>query len=132
MKDTMRAGAGSTIARAWLAAILLGCAALTLPAAAQRAQPRESPEVSVRELPREVGATIELIRRGGPFPYAKDGAVFGNRENLLPRRERGYYHEYTVKTPGERTRGARRIIAGSGGEHYYTDDHYNHFRRVRD
>jgi ribonuclease T1 len=120
------------IARAWLAAIVLGCAALALPAAAQRPEPRELSGAAVRELPREVRATIGLIRRGGPFPYAKDGAVFGNRENLLPRRERGYYHEYTVKTPGERTRGARRIIAGIGGELYYTDDHYNHFRRIRD
>ncbi|MGZ5074664.1 MAG: ribonuclease domain-containing protein, partial [Usitatibacter sp.] len=73
---------------------------------------------------------IVLIRKGGPFPYAKDGAIFSNREAILPRQKRGYYREYTVKTPGERTRGARRIIWGKGGEFYYTDDHYNHFRRI--
>jgi ribonuclease T1 len=86
--------------------------------------------VSVGELPREARATLALIEKGGPFPYAKDGAVFGNREAQLPRQKRGYYREYTVKTPGERTRGARRIISGAGGELYYTDDHYNHFRRI--
>jgi ribonuclease T1 len=103
-------------------------------AAAQRgpAFDREPPGIAYAELPSEARATIELIRKGGPFPYAKDGAVFGNREQALPRQNRGYYREYTVKTPGERTRGARRIIWGRGGEFYYTDDHYNHFRRVRE
>ena len=66
------------------------------------------------------------------YEDAADGAVFGNREQVLPRQNRGYYREYTVKTPGERTRGARRIIWGRGGEFYYTQDHYNHFRRVRE
>jgi ribonuclease T1 len=88
--------------------------------------------IAYEKLPAEARATIALIRQGGPFPYAKDGAVFGNREQALPRQNRGYYREYTVKTPGERTRGARRIIWGKGGEFYYTDDHYNHFRRVRE
>ena len=68
------------------------------------------------ELPPEARATLALIRKGGPYPYAKDDAVFGNREARLPRQKRGYYREYTVKTPGERTRGARRIVAGKGGE----------------
>ena len=63
---------------------------------------------------------------------SEDGAIFGNREKHLPVQKRGYYKEYTVKTPGERTRGARRIIAGTGGEMYYTEDHYNNFRRVRE
>ena len=106
----------------------------SIPAAAQR-QPLPPPDIAAIEtaqLPTEARATIALIRKGGPFPYAKDGAVFGNREGQLPRQKRGYYKEYTVKTPGERTRGARRIITGAGGELYYTEDHYNHFRRIRE
>lgn len=87
-------------------------------------------EVSLERLPPEARETIALIRRGGPFPYQKDGSLFGNREGLLPRRERGYYREYTVPTPGRRDRGARRIVAGRGGELYYTDDHYRSFSRV--
>jgi ribonuclease T1 len=121
-------------ARAWLAAAALGLAALALPAVAQRG-PAPAPaagEVRVGELPREAKATLALIRKGGPFPYAKDGAVFGNREGHLPKQKRGYYREYTVKTPGERTRGGRRIVAGASGELFYTDDHYNHFRRIRE
>ena len=88
----------------------------------------------------EARATLARVRTGGPFPYSKDGSVFGNREKLLPPRQRGYYREYTVKTPGARGRGARRIVAGTGvsgdlrssGEYYYTDDHYNSFRRIRE
>jgi ribonuclease T1 len=89
-------------------------------------------EIAWSSLPNEARETIALIRKGGPYPYAKDGAVFGNREAILPKQNRGYYREYTVKTPGQRSRGARRIIWGKGGEFYYTDDHYNHFRRVRE
>jgi ribonuclease T1 len=107
--------------------------------------------VAVAELPREARETLALIGRGGPFPYERDGAVFGNFEKLLPPRERGYYREYTVPTPGARGRGARRIVAGGcggeqgrtrspppavapcrGGEYYYTDDHYRSFRRIRE
>lgn len=88
-------------------------------------------EVEAAALPKEARETLALIRAGGPFPYQKDGSVFGNRESLLPKRERGYYREYTVRTPGARDRGARRIIAGRGGEYYYTDDHYRTFRRIR-
>ncbi len=97
-------------------------------------------EIRVAELPPEARATLELIRRGGPFPHAKDGTVFSNREALLPRRARGHYREYTVKTPGSRDRGARRIVAGEGraGEpqprerpsYYYSEDHYRSFRLV--
>ena len=47
--------------------------------------------ISVVELPREGRETYELIRQGGPFPYDKDGAVFGNRERLLPNEKRGFY-----------------------------------------
>jgi ribonuclease T1 len=87
-------------------------------------------EIPVAALPPEGRETIALIRKGGPFLYAKDGATFGNREALLPKKARGYYREYTVKTPGSRDRGARRIVAGSAGELYYTEDHYRSFRRV--
>jgi ribonuclease T1 len=89
-----------------------------------------SGDVRLGELPPEARQTLALIRAGGPFPYARDGAVFGNREGRLARHERGYYREYTVKTPGARDRGARRIIASRGGEFYYTDDHYRSFRRI--
>lgn len=81
-------------------------------------------------LPAEARQTLELIDAGGPFPYAKDGTVFGNFEGLLPAHKRGYYREYTVTTPGSRDRGARRIVTGQGDEIYYTDDHYNSFRAV--
>ena len=92
-------------------------------------------EIRVAELPPEARATLELIRRGGPFPHAKDGAVFGNREGLLPKRPRSHYREYTVKTPGSRDRGARRIVtgegkAGGGAVYYYSQDHYRSFRLV--
>lgn len=87
-------------------------------------------DVRLAELPPEARQTLSLIRQGGPFPYARDGAVFSNREAQLPGRRRGYYHEYTVKTPGARDRGARRIVVGEGGERYYTDDHYRSFRRI--
>jgi ribonuclease T1 len=86
--------------------------------------------VSASAVPREARATLALIEAGGPFPYDQDGAVFQNRERLLPRKADGYYHEYTVETPGSNDRGARRIIAGSGGERFYTDDHYATFRLV--
>ena len=78
----------------------------------------------------EARKTIALIRQGGPFPHARDGASFANREGQLPRRGRGYYSEYTVKTPGVRDRGARRIVAGRDGELYYTEDHYRTFSRI--
>ena len=86
--------------------------------------------VSARELPREARRTIELIKQGGPYPYKKDGVTFGNFEKRLPLHERGYYKEFTVPSPGSRDRGARRIILGKAGELYYTDDHYETFRRV--
>jgi ribonuclease T1 len=82
------------------------------------------------DLPVEARATLELIRAGGPFPYRQDGRVFANREGHLPPKRRGYYKEYTVKTPRARDRAARRIVAGSGGEYYYTDDHYRSFKRI--
>lgn len=88
------------------------------------------PVIAYDDLPREAHETIRLIERGGPFPYRQDGSTFQNRERLLPRKPGGYYREYTVETPGEDDRGARRIVAGEEGELYYTDDHYASFRRV--
>ena len=87
-------------------------------------------DVAVEKLPPEARQTLTLIQKNGPFPYQSDGAVFGNREGLLRKRGRGYYREYTVKTPGAHDRGARRIVTGQGGECYYTDDHYRSFRRI--
>ncbi len=87
-------------------------------------------EIHHRELPQEAQQTLALIKAGGPFPHQQDGRSFGNREGLLPQRSRGYYLEYTVKTPGARDRGARRIVAGAGREYYYTEDHYQSFRRI--
>jgi ribonuclease T1 len=87
-------------------------------------------DIASAELPGEARETLALIRQGGPFPYAQDGAVFGNRERILPQKERGYYREYTVKTPGAKDRGARRIVAGRSGEFYYSGDHYNSFRSI--
>ena len=90
--------------------------------------------VAVGDLPAEARQTLALIREGGPYPYEKDGTVFGNYERKLPRQRRGYYTEYTVRTPQVRSRGARRIIAGGRDgrptEFYYTDDHYQTFRRI--
>ncbi|MEU7379545.1 MULTISPECIES: ribonuclease domain-containing protein [unclassified Streptomyces] len=86
--------------------------------------------VSRSRLPAEARQTLDLIDRGGPYPYRQDNTVFGNFEGRLPKEPRGYYHEYTVRTPGSRDRGARRVVAGQGGEFYYTDDHYNTFRAV--
>ncbi len=90
------------------------------------------PAVSVSDLPREAVATLALIEDGGPFPYARDGAVFQNRERLLPDHPRGWYREYTVPTPGEDDRGARRVVTGDDGTAYWTDDHYDSFRVIEE
>lgn len=97
-------------------------------------------EVDLARLPPEARTTLALIHRGGPFPYRRDGIVFGNFEKRLPPESRGYYHEYTVPTPGLASRGAHRIIAGEGagrdvrtsGAYWYSDDHYRSFRRIRE
>src|SRR5579862_6324646 len=78
----------------------------------------ETPEIAYAALPREAQQTLQTVKRGGPFPFERDGAIFGNYERRLPQRNRGYYHEYTVPTPGVRSRGARRIIAGAAAEYY--------------
>lgn len=88
------------------------------------------PEIEAAALPPEARETIALIRKGGPFPHQRDGSTFGNREAILPGRERGWYREYAVRTPGAKDRGARRIVAGRDGTLYYTDDHYRSFRRI--
>jgi len=89
------------------------------------------PTVSVSQLPPQARQTIALIQRGGPFPYRKDGTIFGNREKRLPLAPSGYYREYTVSTPGSRDRGARRIVTGQPQEYYYTQDHYRSFSKVK-
>ena len=88
------------------------------------------PVITLDELPREAHETLDLIERAGPFPFSKDGATFQNREGLLPRKASGYYREYTVITPEENDRGARRIVAGARDDLYYTDDHYASFARI--
>ena len=88
------------------------------------------PTIRYQDLPRQAQDTIRLIDKGGPFPFDRDGITFQNREGILPKKPNGYYHEYTVITPGSSDRGARRIIAGDLGELYYTDDHYDSFREV--
>lgn len=94
--------------------------------------------ITVSELPKQGRDTLELIRRGGPYPYAKDGTVFGNRERILPKENRGHYKEFTVKTPGSRDRGARRIVCGgnltspAASICYYTADHYASFKRIKE
>jgi len=98
----------------------------------ERGEP--GPVVALSELPVQARETLALIRRGGPFRFDRDGVVFGNREGELPAKPHGYYHEYTVPTPNSRTRGARRIVCGgdipSLAECYYSDDHYQSFKRI--
>ncbi len=132
--------AQKAVARQWWFSMLMGFI-LVLCTFLVHTKPPEGTStlatVVVTEMPREAQDTYQAIRKGGPFPYEKDGTVFGNRERLLPRHERGFYREYTVRTPGERHRGARRIVCG--GEVptnpkacYYTQDHYASFRMIVD
>jgi ribonuclease T1 len=115
--------------------LALFSAALLSTVAVARTGPADPPTVALSELPPQARETEALIRSGGPFPYAKDGTVFFNREGLLPRQTRGYYREYTVATPGARDRGARRIVCGGRQPAvpdacFYTADHYASFRRI--
>ncbi|KQQ89938.1 ribonuclease [Pseudarthrobacter sp. SL88] len=96
------------------------------PAPAQK-NPSGLPAIRESQLPAEGRRVLALIRAGGPYRYSQDDQAFGNFEGILPRRDRGYYREYTVPTPGESDRGARRIVAGADGEKYYTGDHYESF-----
>ena len=91
--------------------------------------------MTVAGLPSQGRDMMALIEKGGPFKYEKDGTVFGNREKILPARQRGHYREYTVRTPGESSRGARRIVCGGQQPRapdacFYTDDHYGSFRQI--
>ena len=93
------------------------------------------PTIELKQLPAQGQDMMALIAQGGPFKYDKDGVVFGNRERILPPEKRGFYREYTVKTPGERSRGARRIVCGglkptTPDACFYTDDHYSSFRKI--
>lgn len=97
-----------------------------------QSKPSASLEVRLDQLPPEARQTLLLIKRGGPFPYPRDGITFGNRERLLPPQARNYYREYTVPTPGVKHRGARRIVTGVPGEYWYTADHYRSFKRIRE
>ena len=120
-----------------VAAALFGTQVLTNDAQAKETAPSQSTleTVALSALPGEAQATHRLVLAGGPFPNQQDGIVFGNRERILPRTARGYYHEYTVATPGARNRGARRLVCGGKPPTtpdvcYYTDDHYSSFKRV--
>ncbi|MCC8403470.1 ribonuclease [Paraburkholderia sp. MMS20-SJTN17] len=134
------------MARNWLRirGVLIGavafCAWSTAPSALARDYPAragvevEVGTVALAQLPREAVNTLNLIAAGGPYPYQKDGIVFGNYERVLPVHRRGYYHEYTVPTPHARNRGARRIVCGGPLQRtdncYYSDDHYTSFNRI--
>ncbi|MDR7087173.1 ribonuclease T1 [Aeromicrobium panaciterrae] len=126
------------MSRRMLVAILIGIVAIALlkQYAGTENSPAPQPTAtasapsSIGSLPQEAVDTIALIQSDGPFPYRQDGAVFMNRERRLPAHGRGYWREYTVTTPGESDRGARRIVHGEGDEYYYTDDHYGSFERI--
>jgi ribonuclease T1 len=121
----------------YLAVVALAASTLVGVSAAEAR--RESvaalPPIAAAELPKEARITLDRIRDNGRFPYERDGVIFGNREGMLPAKARGYYHEYTVKTPGSRSRGARRIVCGGEpatlAECYYSDDHYQSFKSIR-
>ncbi len=110
--------------------------AFALTPAAARSTPDALPEVALADLPKEAREVNTAIRNGGPFRYERDGVVFGNRERILPAEPRGYYREYTVPTPGASNRGARRIVCGGQAKApracWYTSDHYQSFRRIRE
>lgn len=124
---------GRVLLRRLLLALCLATGVATT--AFARAAPDAIPGVALADLPKEAREVYALVLRGGPFRYDRDGVVFGNREQLLPAKPRGYYHEYTVHTPGAKNRGARRLVCGgptvAPDVCYYTDDHYQSFRRIR-
>ena len=136
---TGSAASGKVLGRAWrkwgLALVVAPCLWAGTAVQARNADV-PSAVVALAELPAEGRTTHRLILKGGPFPFSKDGTVFGNRERLLAPQARGYYREYTVKTPGSRDRGARRIVCGGKpptepAACYYSDDHYASFRRIQ-
>jgi ribonuclease T1 len=118
-----------------LTGLFLATALVAGPLSAKDTRPQQTlADVALGSLPTQAQTTYALVRQGGPFPYATDGVVFGNRERLLPLNTRGYYREYTVKTPGSQDRGARRIVCGGPATVpdacYYTADHYASFRKI--
>jgi ribonuclease T1 len=113
----------------WLLALLLAVSTVVV-CARENAPFNQIPAVRLAALPSEARTTLALIQRGGPFPYPRDGIEFQNRELRLPKQIRGYYHEYTVPTPGATDRGARRIIAGVHQDFFYTENHYRSFLRI--
>jgi ribonuclease T1 len=134
-----------SLARAAPMRLLQSAAAALLVAVAMAATPESMAkpaigEIALTALPKEGRDTFKLIEQGGPFPYPKDGVTFGNREGVLAKKSRGYYREYTVKTPGANNRGARRIVCGGNRERtpthaatecYYSDNHYASFSRIK-
>jgi ribonuclease T1 len=118
--------------------VFVGCVSVTTAAQAKGPALSESiagASIALADLPKQGRETYEQILKGGPFAYDKDGTVFGNRERILPAQKRGYYREYTVKTPYARNRGAKRIVCGGGQPTapeacYYSDDHYASFKRI--
>jgi ribonuclease T1 len=115
---------------------LLAAAFFCAQTAFARSTPDALPEIAAADLPKEGREVLVQIRNGGPFHTDRDGVVFGNRERLLPAEHKGYYHEYTVHTPGVNSRGARRIICGGPARLpdacFYTSDHYRSFKRIRE
>jgi ribonuclease T1 len=100
------------------------------PAGSSAKAPTGTGGICQTKLPSQAKDTLALIAKGGPYPYRTDGIVFENRENRLPRHGSGYYHEYTVVTPGSGDRGTRRVVTGGPGEEYWTGDHYATFQRI--
>ena len=97
---------------------------------------RNTPTIALKALPQHGQAVYALVLQGGPFQFGKDGSVFANREQILPKQKRGYYREYTVAanrfTPA---RGAKRVVCGGWtprqpDDCYYSGDHYASFQRI--
>ena len=133
MKSRNRWSAWAQAVAATLLALLTGFCTVTVQA--KESRPAVAVTISLAQLPAEGQSVMALIYKGGPFRYDKDGTVFGNREKLLPAHPRPYYREYTVRTPGEKSRGARRIVCGglkptAPEACFYTDDHYASFRQI--
>jgi len=128
--------AAACAARAAAGVVLTLACLLAPPMSFARGEPASHAEVSASALPQQGQEVLARIRAGGPFAYSRDGIVFGNRERELPAQKHGYYHEYTVQTPGAHDRGARRIICGGPKRNpnacWYTSDHYASFRRIRE
>ncbi|PTT93137.1 ribonuclease N1 [Pelomonas sp. HMWF004] len=131
-----RSGASAALSALLLTGLAGGALAKEAPSNGTSTATPALADIALSALPAQAQETHRLVLAGGPFPYAKDGVVFGNRERLLPRKARGFYREYTVKTPGARNRGARRLVCGGVPPTtpevcYYTDDHYASFKRIR-